>query len=454
MPSSSPIFVGLGTEIITPREPLQMAGFARSQVSTGVHDDLHARSLYLEDGDGRRALLIALSLVYLTPDLVGAIRSEIGRETGLAPDSIIFSCTHTHSGPALAEDFYTSPTPGSYPSFLITQTVASAVAACRTKAPARVGFGRTEVFEMGRNRRALLYGGLHPDPEVLVMKIEDASGRLRGVAYNYGCHPSTLDWQNTLISEDWPHYANAEIAGRAAPGPEGLWTAYLQGAEGDINCGYSSELSAVGVNMPIRNYDFIRKKGGQLARAVLEVLPAIRTAPDLDIGLASGVFDYPLRKEYPVTEEEALSQAAAAKERLAEIERQPDLARTRIADEARARVFIAGQRVAVTRRRKETGWVPFLKVEHQALRVGTAVFLTLAGEVFSEIGRRVKSESPFEWTFLLGLANGSGTSGYLPPKKEFPEGDYEVDGCIFDPSTEDVLVAACREMMNQVRRTT
>jgi len=445
----SPILVGLGTEVITPRESIQMAGFARSQVSTGVHDDLYARSLYLEDGAGRRALLITVSLVYLTADLVGSIRTEVGRQTGLEPESVIFSSTHTHSGPALAEDFYTTPTPGSYPSFLVSQAVASAGAAFRAKAPARIGFGRTAVFEMGRNRRTLLYGGLHPDPEVLVMKIEDASGRLIGVAYNYGCHPSTLDWQNTLISEDWPHYANAEIAAQAATGAHGLWTAYLQGAEGDINCGYSSELSAVGVNMPIRNYDFIRKKGGQLAGAVLEVLPAIRTEPGLDISLASGFFDYPLRKEYPVTEEEALAEAAEARNRLAEIEKRPAAAGTRIADEARAKVFIAGQRVAVARRRREKGWLPFLKVEHQALRVGRAVFLTLAGEVFSEIGLRVKSESTFDWTFLLGLANSSGTSGYLPPKKEFPEGDYEVDGCIFDPSAEDVLVAACCEMMGK-----
>ena len=44
--------VGLGETVITPKENVQMAGFARSQVSTGVHDDLHAMSLVMEDGDG------------------------------------------------------------------------------------------------------------------------------------------------------------------------------------------------------------------------------------------------------------------------------------------------------------------------------------------------------------------------------------------------------------------
>jgi hypothetical protein len=136
--------------------------------------------------------------------------------------------------------------------------------------------------------------------------------------------------------------------------------------------------------------------------------------------------------------------------RLAELEKNPAFMGTRRLDEFRVRAYLAWQRKAVARKRKEKGQPPFLKLEHQALRVGKAVFLTLPGEVFSEIGLRIKSESPFVWTFLLGIANGTGTSGYLPPAKEFREGDYEVDGCIYDPSAEDVMVEACREVMRRV----
>ncbi|HOI44991.1 MAG TPA: neutral/alkaline non-lysosomal ceramidase N-terminal domain-containing protein [Candidatus Aminicenantes bacterium] len=450
MAADSQILAGLGSKAITPREPIQMSGFARSQMSTGVHDDLYAKSLYLEDGAGRKAFLIAVSLIYLTPELVESIRAEIARRTGADPGSVIFSCTHTHAGPALAADFYTAPTPGTYPSYLVSQVAASAEAAYLDRRPSRIGFGRTEVFEMGRNRRALLYGGLHPDPEVLVMKIEDAGGNLRGVAFNYGCHPSTLDWQNTLISEDWPHYTHAEIMKKCAMGGGEIWSAYLQGAQGDINCGYSSELSAVGVDMPIRNYEFIAKKGRQLAAVVLGALPGIQTESRLDVSLASGLFDYPLRKEYPVTPDEAARDAEEAKAKLTEMEKNPAFAGTRRLDEARVRVFSTSQRLAVARRRKEKGWVPFLKIEHQALRVGKAVFLTIPGEVFSEIGLRIKAESRYDWTFLLGIANGTGTSGYLPPAKEFIQGDYEVDGCIYEPSAEDVMVAACRDVMKRV----
>ncbi len=292
-----PFLVGLGRAVITPRQNVQMSGFARSQVSTGVHDDLYSCAMYFEDARGQRALLLVLSLVCLSRDLVARIRRGLNEKTGIPEEAIIFSCTHTHAGPGVVLDGYTVPTPGDYPSFLIAQAVASGVEAWRKRVPARVGFGRTEVFELGRNRRELLYGGLHPDPEVLIMKIEDAAGRLKGVAYNYGCHPSTLDWKNTLFSGDWPHYAD-EGHRKGAGGR--VWTAYLQGAEGDINTGYSSELSAVGVDMAIRDYWYIGEKGAADGRRCPQ-----GPAGDQDLGQrrhlrrARRGFDYPFARATP-----------------------------------------------------------------------------------------------------------------------------------------------------------
>ena len=61
--SESSLKVGVGETVITPDINIQMAGFARSQVSTGVHDDLHARSLVVEDADENVVLLMTVSLV-------------------------------------------------------------------------------------------------------------------------------------------------------------------------------------------------------------------------------------------------------------------------------------------------------------------------------------------------------------------------------------------------------
>src|SRR5690606_15441615 len=42
-----------------------------------------------------------------------------------------------------------------------------------------------------------------PDDKLLVGRITDASGRIRGTLTNYACHPTTLAWDNTAISPDY-----------------------------------------------------------------------------------------------------------------------------------------------------------------------------------------------------------------------------------------------------------
>ena len=197
--------IGLGETVITPQKNVQMSGFARSQVSTGVHDDLHARSLVIEDEDGTSVVMITLSLSGIGRDYVEKIRLLIHEQTDIPENNILISANHTHAGPSVGN------AGKEYQDFLIERSVASAVEAWHNRVPARIGIGSTVVYELGRNRRRLLYGGLHPDPEVGIIKIEDTKGNLLGVAYNYGCHPSTLDWRNSLFSEDWPYYANNGI---------------------------------------------------------------------------------------------------------------------------------------------------------------------------------------------------------------------------------------------------
>ncbi|HUV08704.1 MAG TPA: neutral/alkaline non-lysosomal ceramidase N-terminal domain-containing protein [Spirochaetia bacterium] len=450
---SLPIKIGLGQTVITPQSNIQMYGFARSQVSTGVHDDLYAKALVLESGngggtDGAVAVMLVLSLCGVGREYVEAIRAGIRKETGIPEGCILVSCTHTHAGPRVGDSNIqeVGTADREYPSFLTERAVESAVAAWNSRVPARIGVGKTEVPELGRNRRRLLYGGLHPDPEVGVIKIEDARGKLMGVVYNYGCHPSTLDWQNTLFSEDWVYYANEGIKKGTA---DGIWVAYFQGAEGDINTGYLSELSAVGVDMPIRNYGYIEIKGGQMSHAVLESLPRIETVDRIPLGVVSGTFGYPLRESFPVSLEQAERGVREAEERLADMERRTEYRGTRLLDNCRVDVWETGLRLRTAQKfygagdRAETA-----PIEHHAVRIGDGVFVSLPGEVFSEIGLRIKKASPFDKTFCIGIANGY--NGYLPSEREFVEGGYEVDGCRYSPRTEAVCVESCLEMINRL----
>ncbi len=435
------IKVGLGSTVITPQENLQMRGFARSQIATGVHDDLHARSIVVEGADGVVTAMITIAVVGIERDLVDTIRSLITEKTGIPPENILLSVTHTHAGPSVEQ------AGDRYRQFFVERVAGSAVEAWNNRIPARIGVGSTKVMELGRNRRWLLYGGLHPDPEVGIIKIEDMKGNLLGVAFNYGCHPSALDWQNTLYSEDWPYYAIKGIRGKVG---DTVWAAYFQGAEGDINVGYSAELSAVGADMPIRNYEYIEIKGNQMADAVIAALPGISTSGDAVVGVVRDMFDYPLRDSFPISLEQAEREAAEAEKKLAEMEKRSDIKGTRILDRLRMDVFQTGQRLRTARRFYSTnehgGTTP---IEQQAIRLGDAVFVSLPGEVFSEIGLAIKNASPFDKTFLVGLSNGYG--GYMPTAKEIVEGDYEVDGSRYGEKTEQACIDASLALIGRLK---
>ena len=448
--------VGVGETIITPSEPTRMRGFARAQVSTGVHDDLHARSLVVEDRNGHTAVLMTVALCGLTEDYLKRIREVINAKTGIPAGNIVVSCTHTHSGPNVGsshdtinkEEVDASMASLEYRAFLVDRCVASAVNAWQRRVPGRIAVASTKVFELGRNRRRLLYGGLHPDPDVAVIKVEDARGKLLGVAFNYGCHPSGIDWHNTLFTEDWPYYAIQGIKKRVG---DDVWVAFYQAAEGDIGVGYSAELSAVGVDMPVRTYWYIERKGKQMAEAVLDALPGIVTSGDPDVRVAVDRFDYPLRTEYPVTVEQAEREAAEMKKKLAEIEKIPELRDTRRHDAAQVEVFQADQRLEVARRFfSGEKRLPTRSLEQLAVRIGDAVFVTFPGELFSEIGLAIKDRSPLKKTYIIGLTCGPG--GYLPSAKEFLEGDYEVNGSAYSPLTEKVCVESSLSLIKRIAK--
>ncbi len=67
------------------------------------------------------------------------------------------------------------------------------------------------------------------DDTLLLARICDAAGTTLATVVNYACHPTTLAWDNTLISPDWVG-AMREVIEQA----EGGYCLFLQGASGDL----------------------------------------------------------------------------------------------------------------------------------------------------------------------------------------------------------------------------
>jgi len=60
----------------------------------------------------------------------------------------------------------------------------------------------------------------------------------------------------------------------------------------------------------------------------------------------------------------------------------------------------------------------------QVMAINDTAFVATPGELFVEIGRKIKEQSPFARTYVVELANDY--VGYIPTRSAFEEGGYEV----------------------------
>lgn len=472
IPATAQIKVGVAETVITPANPVgvRMAGYDRGvNTSTGVHDDLYARSLVVESKEGISSAMITVAVVNMSEAVMDQIRTGVNKETGIPFKNVIVSSTHTHSGPVMGnlEDAYIK--------FFISRTVQSAVNAWKSRVSGKIGVGSTEVFGMAMNDRRMEHGGVPPDPEAAVIKVENAQGKLLGVFFNYGCHPSVLDLHNLQFTEDWPYFS---IKGIKEKLPKGVVVGYFQSAQGDAKVGYQAELSAVGAFMQgIRSFEFAEKKGLILSEAVIKVLTEIKTSANLDVRVSYDKFQIPVRTTFPYTHEEALRWQEQAKKTMDEkeklviyypkdlegVERLKEAARELVAkgsigktigprtlDKYKVDYWLATQAVNQSKRIEAlpANPAPYL-MPMQAIRIGTTVFVTFPAEVFTEIGLTVKQKSPYQNTFILGVAGGY--NGYIATAAEYIEGGYAVNGSPYAPQAEQALIDASMELIKRVK---
>jgi hypothetical protein len=421
---------GFSKVCISPAIGAPLAGFAaRQEVSKGIHDDLYARALVLENAESAVAI-VSVDLLALPSDFISRVRGEIHRNIGLPPESVMIASTHTHAGPVTITTFF-NPDESVDPGYMdaLAQKIQKAVTtAWQERFQARVGVGVGHVEGVGVNRRSPDQRPV--DEEIGIIKVEDKAGAIRAVFMNYACHPTVLGPDNLLVSGDFPAFAVKEI--EDAIGPNGF-AMFVNGTQGNISMGHSSELSAIGVITPGRTFERAAELGHLLADATRQTLGSIKVVDRPRISATSIPIKLPL-KNYPSLEKTNRS-LLEAENHLAELITNDG---NRIDEVRRAKsehlyASITNFYAKETRALAD-GLLP---LELQGIRIDDAVFVAVPAEVFVEIGLRLKKIAPYR-TFIVGIANGY--IGYLPTTVAHADGGYEVVSCKCQPEAEDVLI--------------
>jgi hypothetical protein len=89
--------------------------------------------------------------------------------------------------------------------------------------------------------------------------------------------------------------------------------------------------------------------------------------------------------------------------------------------------------------------------EVQALSIGRELAVVgLPGEVFTELGLTLRERSPFRHTLVLSLAND--TVGYIPTRRAYDEGGYEVAASCLAPGAGEQLVEEALRLLATLHR--
>lgn len=434
--------VGAAQVVITPPPGAPMAGYYYNRSAAGVHDDLHAKALVIERA-GIKLAIVACDLSGMPRPIVDAARPLIAAATGIPPAHVMISATHTHTGPVLLVESSRYNVEGemrqigeAYARSLPAKIAEAVKLANDRLQPARLfaGIGREDSltfnrrFHMKDGTVAWNPGKLNPnivrpagpiDPAVPVIYAETPDGKPIAAYVNYALHLDTVGGDE--YSADYPYTLSKLLA--QARG-DGLVTLFTIGCAGNLNH------IDVSTRAPQKGHGEAARIGTVLAGEVLRTSKNLKPISDGPIRASTRTVQLPLAlvKDDEVAPARAVAATfgkpgAAPFNELVKAARIVDVAeRNGKPIDAEVQVFSIGNDLA---------------------------FVAFPGEIFTELGLAVKNASPFPFTVVAELANGS--PGYIPDLKAHAQGAYEAISARCAPGSGEMLVDAATRLLLEHR---
>ena len=427
------------------------------RVSEGVHDELYIKTLVFEQA-GQRVAFITLDVISLPHLLVMTSRALIHKQTGIAVNNIILNATHLHAGPQMNPLFwdvvggsaklksqeYTHKMPE-----LILESVESAISKIQ---PVHVSIGNVQETSISFNRRFLMKDGtfktnpgkLNPnivrpagpiDPSLSMVYFESLDKKPVAILVNFALHVAVVGGNN--FSSDFPGVMS-NLIGKVKG--EEVVTVFTNGTSGNINhidVSNSNQLSG---------FDESQRIGTILADRVLNALNSLRPISITSLKATIQAVNLPVFKVVEKLEmiwaKDVISKFGKPKgSGFADV-----VSAWRILD-------LVKYQGGLDTRHNSTTTVP-LTVDGSALESEVSVIafgdqmalVGFPGDAFVELGLGIKLNSPFPFT-IVSEQSGNGTLSYIPNKKAFPEGQYEVNSARYRSGGGESLVDAALETL-------
>ena len=366
----------------------------RKGKSIGVHDDLKARALVLDDGKSRVAI-VAIDVAYVYESITQDIRKRVRQLTGIKEQDVMVCASHTHTGPMMGNNNFWPARGESQYLKTFPEYVAGTVAAARALLePALVSSSTSEVKGVTVNRR-------HPeqpvDATLSVLKVVGTSGNAIAEVINFGCHPVAVGGQYLVWSADFPGLMCSFVE-RAVPGSTCL---FINGAAGDVQPWdmYFGNEHPKHAQTHEEAEKFGRVLGSEAIRS-METMPKPKA-----VALRSKTTTLRLKLREMPSENEARKLLDSILSRYKPWTKDtwdPGDHVSTIFNKHPGQYMIANAQSLLDFAKNNKGE---MSMEMQVFGLDDLALVAIPGEVFSNLGLQIRRESSAKQTFIMGYAN-------------------------------------------------
>lgn len=436
-------------DVTAPFESLLLnGGFTERRRGKMNPGDLKARCFVLERGD----ICIALAVVdscMIPRDVCDRAKKLVAKATGISPERIVITATHTHSAPSTMDYCLGTMADPAYTEFLPPKIAEGIAKAYAKREPARIGWSQVRAPDFTHCRRWLtrpdkmqrdpfghitVRAMMHPgyqnpayigpaspvDDELSVLSIQTANGQPLAILANFSMH-----YYGGNRPADYFGLFSDRLAERLKAEGRTPVCAMSQGTSGDLHW--------MDYSQPSKGANVSQYTDG-LVDITAQALQEIQYSSNLPINMDQRTLT--LSRRLPDADRLVWADNLLANMKGRRPKNRPEV----YAEQAR---FIHEN--------------PTEKLILQTLRIGDLGITTLPNEVYSITGLKLKARSPFDATFNIELANGA--AGYIPPPAQHDLGGYttwpartaglEVDA---EPKIVETLLSSLEYLADKPRR--
>lgn len=438
----------------------RMWGAAKHERATGIHRPLRATVAVFAPLNGdERQIVIALDHCVMGAAEHANLVAQAAEIGGVAKAEVLVVFSHTHGAGLMGLDRAGLPGGDLIPQYLQSlgekagALIRDAVASLK---PAGIVYGRGKCslathrdFWDGKQFVCGHNPGVPADDTVIVARVSDDAGQTLASIVNYACHPTTLAWENTLISPDYVG-AMREVVERDTGAP----CLFLQGASGELGPreGFVGDTTVADRN---------GRELGHAALSTITALPAAGTsfvyAGPVVSGATLGAWKHqPIdsslkatwnlhRWHEPLNYRPGQPTAAQVQSDLADLQHQEASARA-AGDETRAADLraLAERKTRLLHRLAQLPPGGTFPLQVTLWRIGDALWLGVQGESYNLLQTELRRRFPEKIIIVASIAADWGAS-YLPPRELYDTGIYQESIAIVAAGSLEQLIEAVTE---------